>query len=739
MGLDQASLDGISSELDWTAAATASEGTDDTDDPLLACLAFLARSHGLPFSRSAVVGHLPIGGAGRLSAELFPRAAARLGLKARVLARRPSQVPGVLVPYIVLFRTGEAGIVVRKPAGKRRLSIVFPELSDTPRKLRPGSLDKQSSGVVIYLTREHDAAEPETGEPARRPRHWFWSEVLRFWPAWLQIVAAALLVNLLGLAFPLFVMNVYDRVIPNFAIPTLWALCAGIGMAVAFEFLLRQLRAVALDEAGCRVDMRIASSLFEHVLALPMRERREDTGALANAVREFETVRDFFTSSSIIAITDLLFIGVFIVVLMAIVGPIAYVPLAAVPLVLVLTLLIQLPLSRSVRLTQAEASRRHSLLVESLAGAETIKAVAAEGVMQRRWEHAVAATARANAATRFWSSLAVYSTAVLQQVVGIVILVWGVFLVADGQITVGGLIAASLLGGRVLAPLGNIAMTLARAQHAFTAMRGISGLMHLPSERAAVLASGERVREGRLDFRNVHFAYDGASVDALSNISFRIEPGERVGIVGRVGSGKSTLGKVTAGLYQADKGSVLVDGAEIRRYDPAELRRGVGFVGQEAELFAGTLRDNITIGCQRASEAEIAEAARLAGIDAFTAANPMGLALRIGERGRGLSGGQRQAVALARMLLRNPKILFLDEPSSGMDANTEAELIRHIGEWARGGATLLVCTHRMSFLEVVDRLLVLDRGRLVADGPKAEVLARLGSGSAKPRSGVVVS
>jgi ATP-binding cassette, subfamily C, bacterial LapB len=707
----------------------------DGDDPLLACLEFIARQYGKPVSRAAAVAGLPLR-RGRLTVDLAPRAASRLGLNVRLVERDVAQVPGLVIPFIVLFRNGDACVVVGKQ--RRRVRVVFPQVSDKARHVALSQIEKDASGHLFYVT---GAADEDGGRGAKSARtgladrgHWLWSAVWRFWPSWVQIVVAALVINLLGLAFPLFIMNVYDRVIPNLAIPTLVALAAGVGIAVLFDFVLKQLRAVVLDQTGRRVDMKVASRLFEHALGISMAEKPGSSGAIANQIREFELVRDFFTSSSIIAITDLLFIGVFIGVLWLIAGPIALVPLLAVPIVLAVTLFVQIPLARSVALTQQQGARRHGILVESLVGIETIKAVAGEGVMQRKWEEAVAATARANSSTRFWSSFANYFTLTVQQAVGIVVIFWGVFLVADGTITVGALIAANILGGRVLAPLGSIAQTFARAQQAFAAMRGLNAFMNLKEERPGAIGSGQRVEHGAIAFRDVHFAYPGAGVDTLRGVTFSIAPGERVGIIGRVGSGKTTLGRLMAGFYETDKGSVLVDGVDIRHFEPAELRNGVGFVSQDSELFTGTLRDNIVLGNPLAGEDEIARAVRASGVESFSATHQLGLAMPIGERGRGLSGGQRQAVALARMLLRRPKVLFLDEPSSAMDTNTESVLIEQLRTTLGADETLIVCTHRGSFLDIVDRLLVVEGGRIVADGPKQAVLDAL-RGQALRRDG----
>ena len=640
-----------------------------------------------------------------------------------------------MLPAIVLLKSGDACVLLKRH-GSRSVSVVFPAISDKSRKVRIADLEKEASGNVLFVTQTDAAVDAPagSGRQLRHKGHWFWSSVWPLWPSWLQIVLAAMLINTLALAFPLFVMNVYDRVIPNLSISTLWALAAGVGIALLFDFVLKQLRAVVLDQTGRRVDMRVAALLYEHALAVSMKERAESSGGLANKIREFEAVRDFFTSSSIIAITDLVFIGIFIAVLWFIVGPIAFVPMIAVPLVLILTLLLQMPLSDAVRRSQMHAGRRHEILVDGLVGIETIKAVGGESHMQRQWEEAVAATARANSGTKLWSSLAIYLTGTIQQFVGIIVIIWGVFLVAEGAITVGGLIAASILSGRVLAPLGNIVMTLARAQQARTAMRDLTAFMALSRDGRDEVATGQIVEHGAVEFQKVSFSYPGASLPALTDVSFKVAAGERVGIIGKIGSGKSSIGKLLAGMYEPGAGTILIDEADVRRYEIADLRRGVGFVSQESELFAGTVRQNIVLGKPDATEAEVMEAARVSGVEAFAATHPLGLNIPTGERGRGLSGGQRQAVALARMLLRRPKILFLDEPSSAMDTATEAKLIRDLHAATRG-QTLIVCSHRVSFLSLVDRLILIDGGRIVAQGPRDDMLRALQAQRGQPSAG----
>ena len=708
----------VLSDLDTTA--------EEIYDPLLACLEYVAKSFRQPFSRSGALIGLPLRD-GRLSVDLLSRAATRMGLSARVVKRKASRAPAIVVPFIVLLEKGDAAVVIEKDATRKSMKIVLPANSDEVREVSYDWLAKHTTGFLIYIS-VAGAGVPEATAPKAEASkgHWFWSTVLQYWPSWLQIVIAALLVNLLGLATPLFVMTVYDRVIPNLAIPTLWALAAGVAIALVLDFVLKFVRAIVLDSTGRRIDMKVAANLFEHALAIKMKDRQSTAGATASQIREFETVRDFFTSSSIIAMTDLVFIGIFIFVMWLIVGPIAYVPLLAVPVVLLASVLIQIPLSRSVVHTQLQTSRRQSILVESLIGIESIKAASGEGVMQRKWEDAIAATARANSTTRLWSSLALYFTGTVQQGVGVVVIVWGVFLVAAGDITVGGLIASNILAGRVLAPLGNIAMTITRAQQAFAAMRQLGAFMSLESERRDKVATGKLVPSGKVEFRDVSFTYDGAPTPALSNISIKIVPGERVGIIGRVGSGKTTLGKLMTGFYDADQGSILVGDVDTRAYEISDLRQAVCLVPQEPDLFSGTLRENILLANPTASEEEISAVTRISGVDHFAAVHPLGLAMPIGERGRGLSGGQRQAVALARMLLKDTcKVLFLDEPSSAMDTASENHLVNELDTWLGRDRTLVVCTHRGSFLNLVDRLVIVENGKIVADGPKKKVLADL--------------
>lgn len=698
-------------------------------DPLLDCIEYVARYFGLPFSRSGALAGLPVRGA-HLTADLAERAAEKAGLRAQINQLKIKEIPGVVFPVVAFMRDGGACVILKRE-GKDRLLIADPTTSHEPVWVSRAEFERQYYGYVMFLTPADKLhAQAGTKETARS-KHWFWSTVFRFWTSWIQIFFAAFIVNLLGLAVPLFTMMVYDRVIPNMTIPTLWALAIGVIIALFFDATLRQLRAVVLDITGRRVDLHISSLLFEHALALNMAGRSGPSGALANQIREFEAVRDFFTSASIIAVTDLLFMGVFIFVLWHLVGIIVFVPIAAVVLVLLVTLLIQIPLARSVRLSQQHGSRRHSVLIESLVGIESVKAANAEGIMQRKWEDSVAASARASSSARMWSSFATYFTGLMQQAVSVGMIIFGVFLVRDGELTIGGLIAANLLAGRLMSPLGNIAMTLSRAQQAFTAMHGINELMALPREGLQGRMSAPVKRGGGIEFRHVDFQYPGQGHPTLNDINFKVEPGEKVAVIGRIGSGKSTVGKLASGFFEPERGSIQVGGTDTRALDIADLRATVAYVPQEPELFSGTIRENILMGRPYATAEELEVAVRISGVDAFISGHPLGLNMPVGERGKGLSGGQRQAVALARMLLRDPEILFLDEPSSSMDSATEERLVKQLTTWAGPNRTIIVCTHRGLFLNLVSRLIVLDGGKIVADGPRDQVLAMLNRNKAE--------
>jgi len=707
------------------------EASDNADcqagvsNGLLEALIHVARYHGLVANKAELSRGLPMTEGG-LPVSGLDEAARRLGLVVRIEQRDLSAVPNVTLPVIMLVE-GEPAVVVEKIDRDRGTVQIQSEAPGGIREVETKNLIGPKLPVVVFVSLASRKTERDL--PPETPRDWFWSAVRRFWPNYTQVVVAALIGNLLGLASPLFIMNVYDRVIPNLAIPTLWVLTLGVLIAFLFDFLFKMLRMQIVDETGRRVDMAVAGRLFDHFLRLKMIGRPASTGAVANQVRDLDSVRDALTSSTVIAATDLLFIGIFVWVMWFLVGPLAWVPALAIPIVIAVTGCVQIPLSKALSESQTDAARRQSVLVETVSSLETIKVSGGESWFRRAWDRAVAAASRSTTKARYWANIAASFTGVVFQLVSIVIVVWGVFLVLEGRITVGALIAANILAGRVLAPLNNISQTLARLLHARNALRSLDALMKSETETGTTARDIASSANGGITFQSVSLTYPGGGVPALDGISFAAEAGEKIGIIGRVGSGKSSLVRILSGLYEPQSGTYLLGGIDTRQFSAADVRATVGLCLQDAELFTGTLRENILIGAPYASSSDLERAVQLAGVDFFSARHPDGLDMHIEERGRSLSGGQRQAVALARCLIRSPKIICLDEPTAYLDIMSERQLCDRLRQIAGEGITLFIATHRDGPLDLVDRILLLDKGKLLMDGPKDVVVARLKAGA----------
>lgn len=661
---------------------------------------------------------------GHLRLERMDEAAAKLGLSARLVESPLTLASPLAPPFIGFTDNGDAYVVAEYDLQADRVrTISFTDAGPTElvvglRKLSQGSLRQ-----LIYLARR-DATEEVASAPEKRS-HWFWSAAGRFKASYAQVVIAGLLVNLLALASPLFIMNVYDRVIPNLTIPTLWALAAGVGLAVFFDFLLKVVRAQVVDETGRRIDMAVSGRVFDHLLEVKSDARPAATGVLASHIRDFDNVRDLLTSSAVVAITDALFIFVFLAVLYWIVGPLAMVPAIAAAFVLAFTIFTQVPLSKAMKRAQSDSSKRHGILVETLLSLDAVKALGGGSTLRRRFDHSVAEASRSATAARFWANL---NTTVLQtasQIVSVIIIVWGVFLVLDAQISVGALIAANILAGRVLAPLASVSGTLQRVQQARHSYKAVANVMKLPSEWTRSKAS-RTLKRPAVQVENVTFRYDAQGPAALQQVNLSLAPGDRLGIIGRIGSGKSTLGRLMSGLSQPTDGRILIDQVDVQQLPPTELRRFVGYVPQEPELISGTLGENITLGVPLASPDDVDRAIDLAGLAELARSHPLGLSMPIAERGRSLSGGQRHSIALAQALIRRPKVLFLDEPTAALDMSAERHLLDRLLTLSNAeGVTIMLATHRYSTLKLVSKLLVLEQGRLGAFGPKDRVLKAL--------------
>ncbi len=696
--------------------------------PLAECLRIVAGIYGRRTSVGALTAGLPVGKAG-ITPELFVRAAARADLHARLVEKSlEALVFTQNFPCILLLHDGQACLLksVKKSGGKIRLGVCFPETEEETREVSPKSLEHLYTGYAFFVrpvARTDDRAGPSEIDTAR---DWFWRTLRDHRSIYGEVVLAAIMINLLALSQSIFIMNVYDRVVPNQAFETLWVLAAGVSIAFIFDFILKNLRAHFLDFAGRRADVKISAMLYEQIMGMTLAARPSSAGVLASHMKEFETLRDFFTSATMAALIDLPFTFLFIALIAVIGGPLAFIPLAAVPLVVGVGWILQGPLQKIIRESMHESALKNALLFETISGLETVKVQAAEGHAQRKWEELSDKSSRTSVRSRRIAALALNWAMFVQQMTAVLIVIGGVYLITAGELSMGGLIACVILSGRAMAPLSQVAALLTRLSQSRQALTQLNELMGKPVERPAgkhFVSLGQNVK-GQIAFRDVLFRYPGQQVPALDHISFTIEPGEHVGIIGAVGSGKTTIERLLLNLFQPESGSVQIDGADVRQIDPGDLRRNVGSVQQSPQLFYGSVRENITMGHETAPERALLKAAELAGVLEFLRESEAGLDTQVGERGEALSGGQRQAVAVARSLLYDPPILILDEPTSSMDPASENRLRKRLETVIEGRTTILI-THKGPMLSLVDKIILIDRGRLVAYGPKDEIIKRL--------------
>ncbi|ARN20288.1 type I secretion system permease/ATPase [Piscinibacter gummiphilus] len=699
-------------------------------DPLLDCLVEVCRLTGRAASRASLSAGLPLGASGkaRLTLELAERAAARAGMSAKLQRLALADIDTAALPAILILKDSQACVLLGWNADHTEARVLLPETGQGSVGIGRDALAERFTGVVLFV-RPHfrfDARTPEVRSV--RNKHWFWSAVLEQRFVYRDVLWAALLVNFFALVFPLFSMNVYDRVVPNNAIETLWALSVGVVLIMCADLFMRLLRSHFVDEASARIDVQISARLMERVLGMRLENRPESVGSFASNLRGFEQVRDFIASSTVTALIDLPFALLFIIVL-AWISPWLAVPvLVAFAVILVMGYVLQHRLHELSQTTYQASAQRNATLIESLTGIETIKSLGAEGVIQGRWERANVFLSRTNVRMRALSSTASYTTGWLTQAVTISIVIIGVHLIGLRDLTMGALIASSMLAGRALGPAGQIVALLMQYQGARTAMESLDKIMERPVERPADENFIQRPQlRGDIEFRNVKFSYPGRQDVALEGLSFKVAAGERVALIGRVGSGKSTIERLIMGLYQPTEGAVLIDGIDLRQLDPADVRRNLGYVSQDVTLFYGTLRDNITFGLPYADDSAVVAAAELAGMTSFIYRHPRGFDMPVGERGESLSGGQRQGIGLARAVLHNAPILLLDEPTSAMDFSTEAQITQNITKFAENKTVVLV-THRTSLLAMVNRVIVIDGGKIVADGPRDRIMEALSTG-----------
>lgn len=686
------------------------------NDALLQCLVRLTSHYGRAQSASSLVAGLAYTDKG-MSVDLFQQAAIGAKIRTKIKKQNIDFLKDEILPSILILNDNQAVVVFEIKAGKAK---IFRASDNRNVWVKIETIAESYAGYTILT---HPFVERRANE-----RHWFWSVVRDNRPIYRRVMLAALLINIFGLAGPLFIMNVYDRVIPNNAFETGWVLAIGAMTIFAFDFIVRTLRGYFIDLGGRKIDVIVGQRIYDHVMNMKLAFRPKSSGAFANMLREFEGVKEFCTSATVTAMIDLPFSLLFIFVIYLLAGNVALVLLAIMFLVAVIGFLIQIPLKSLVRDSMQSAEAKHGLLVETINGLETVKLTRSDGKMRAKYEGHLGDSALVGQQSRFLSAMATNIATLLQQSASIIIVLFGMYMVKDGTLTMGALIAAVIMGGKAIAPIGQMAALITRFHTVRGSMKTLNSIMTADVDRPEGVNFLHRPDlKGDITFDRIVFSYPHDTRKILDGVSFKVKAGEKVGIVGRIGSGKSTLTKIMSGLYDPSEGEILIDGTDYRQIDPADLRKTIGYIAQETILFSGSVRDNIVAGHPQASEEEILNAAKLSGVHDFISKHPMGYDAPVGERGDGLSGGQKQCVGLARALITNPKILLADEPTNHMDTQAEANFIQQMNEISPN-KTLILITHRQNLLKIVDRLIVIEAGKIIADGPRDEVIKALGGG-----------
>lgn len=694
-----------------------------SSDPLLDSLVLITEHYGNPCSPEALAAGLPLTGA-NLTPELLPQAASRAGLSAKLVRKGLNELPSMLLPCILMLKDKKALVLQELDIEKNIATVSLPETGGEE-QLTIEELESSFVGYLFLIKQQYRGDRNFDVHLNSSKEHWLWQKIKNTSSIYRDVIIASVMINVFALVSPLFVMNIYDKVIPNLAFESLWVLAIGAGVAYIFDFILKQLRGYLIDVAGKKIDIEVSSKLFAKVIGIPLEKRSPSVGGMAKQLSEFDSVREFLSSATISALVDLPFAVLFMFCIWLVAGDLVMFPIIASILIIGYTLLNQSKLRKAIEESNKFSGLRHGHLIECLSALESIKANGAEGVVQRAWQQMVGHTSTWLLKSKMITNSVLNFASFIVQISVVAVVVLGVYRVSENLISMGGIIAAVMLTGRAISPIAKLAGLMTRSNQTLSALKQLDTLMEQEGEfeDKAHLVSRTKL-SGNINAENISFKYPNAESDSLQPMSVKINQGERIAIVGHNGSGKTTLAKLLLGLYQPSKGSIQFDGLNHRQIHPSDLRKNIGYLPQDIVLFHGTIRDNILFGTRQVTEYQLIRAVQLSGVSAFTDHNSQGLDQQVGESGSALSRGQRQSIVLARAILNSPQILLLDEPTASLDARAEKKFIEAINATAKD-RTMLLITHKMDLLKLVDRILVLDKGKLIIDGPKDRVLAQL--------------
>ncbi len=701
------------------------------EDTLLESLLFLSKFHKRTASAESLIAGLAIHNS-LMTPSMFQKSAKKIGLIVKAVNRKLHNINNQALPAVMILNNNKACVVLNIDSSKNEVKLIMPHVSSGEMTLSLSEVEKIYTGNLFIVKPAYNFENRvDKDVEITDTKRWFWRTMKKNLGLYKLVIIAAILINIFVIFVPLFTMNVYDRVLPNKAIDTLWVLLSGIVFVLIFDFILKLIRAYFIEQAGKRADIRMSSKIFDQLLNIKLDSKPSSTGMFVSRLQSFESVREFFTTATVTAFVDLPFVFLFVFIIFYVGGPIGYISLGTMLIAILFSFFMQRPIKKNILNSAKEDQIKQTVLTETVTGLEIIKSVRAQNRMRTHWEKSISQTSYYGNKTHYLSQIVTYFVGFISQLSGVLIVAGGVILASEGDMTMGAIIAAMMLNSRVIGPVSQIAGMIIRLDRTLLSLNNIDEIMKMPVERVQNQNYLSRPNlDGNIVFKDVDFSYKEQKFDVLKNINLTIKKGEKVGIIGKIGSGKSTLAKLLLNLYEPSKGSVLVDSTDIRQIDPVDLRRSIGYVPQEPFLFMGSIKDNITIGEQYATDEQILKASKISGVHDFLGKHESGYDLIVGERGEGLSGGERQSVTLARAILSNPNILVLDEPTNMMDELSENTFKKNLSTIVKD-KTVIIVTHKPSLLSIVDRLIVVEDGKIVADGPKEKIISSFGN---KPKT-----